>query len=114
MEHCNEDAILSVATTLGSLDDARRLARQVLERRLAACAQIEPGINSLYWWKGELCEEVEVRLTLKTLPGQAAALEAFLAEHHPYELPQFLASPLSASAAYAQWVRTEVQAPPAG
>ena len=113
MRNCPQDAVLSVATTLGSLDEARRLAREILERRLAACAQIEPGISSLYWWKGELCEDVEVRLTVKTLPGQAAALQALFAERHPYEVPQFLATPMSASPAYAEWVRAQVQPAPA-
>jgi periplasmic divalent cation tolerance protein len=104
----NDREILTVTTTVGSLADAQRLGRILIERRLAACVQIEEGLTSLYRWEGRECEDPEVRLTIKTLPDCAAALEALFAEHHPYEVPQFLAWPLRASAAYHAWVRGEV------
>ncbi len=103
--------ILSVTTTLGGLEDARRLARLLVERRLAACVQIEPGLLSLYSWEGQLCEETEVRLTLKTLPGCEAALQALFGQHHPYSLPQFVVARLQASAAYRAWVASGVTLP---
>ena len=53
-----------------------------------------------------------MRLVIKSLPGCEAALQELLARHHPYELPQFLAQHMSASEAYAQWVRAEVAVPP--
>ena len=111
MEDCKEIDILSVATTVGSRADALRLARALVERRLAACVQVEEGLTSVYRWKGQLCEDAEVRLVIKTLPEQLAALEAFFATEHPYELPQLVAVPARASAAYAQWVRAEAPPP---
>lgn len=108
MQDAIEVDILAVTTTVGRLEDAQALARELVERRLAACVQVEPGLQSFYRWQGALCDEPEVRLTLKTLPERQAALEAFFAERHPYQLPQFLAVTLRASAAYGAWVRAEV------
>jgi periplasmic divalent cation tolerance protein len=108
MLDCNEPEILSVTTTVGSPGDARRLALQILGQRLAACVQIDQDVTSLYHWQGRLCDEPEVRLTIKTLPAQADALQQLFAEHHPYEVPQFLAAKLAASSGYVQWVRGEL------
>ena len=111
MEDCKELDILAVTTTVASRADAQALARAVLERRLAACVQVEEGLTSFYRWQGKECEDAEVRLTLKTLPGCAEALQAFFREHHPYDVPQFLAVPMRASADYCAWVRGEVNLP---
>lgn len=105
-----EDRILVVTTTVGSEATATALARAMVEQRLAACVQIDREVTSLYRWKGDLCEDREARLVIKTMPDREAALRAFLAEHHPYELPQFVAIAAAASAEYAQWVRGEVSA----
>lgn len=101
--------ILSLTTTVGNVEDANRLARELVGARLAACVQVEQGLLSHYRWEGRTCEDPEVRLTAKTLPELRAALETFLAEHHPYDLPQVLWHLDEAGAAYAQWVRGEVQ-----
>jgi periplasmic divalent cation tolerance protein len=113
MQDCKEFDVLTVVTTVGSLPDAQKLAREIVERRLAACVQIDAGVTSHFRWKGESCEETEVRLTIKTLPACEAPLQALFATEHPYELPQFLAVVERASAAYAAWVHSEVQ-PPSG
>lgn len=103
--------ILSVTTTVGSLDAARTLAREILAQRLGACVQIDAGVTSLYFWQGQQQEEPEVRLVIKSLPGCEAALQSLFAQHHPYQVPQFLAQTLRASAAYAGWVRAETVVP---
>ena len=103
--------ILSIATTVGSLADAQQLAREIIAQRLAACVQVEQGLTSFYRWKGELCEESEVRLVIKTLPGCEAALQALFVEHHPYEVPQFLVATMTASSAYANWAQAETVVP---
>ncbi len=105
--------ILSIATTVGSRAAAQALAREIIEQRLAACVQIDQEISSLYRWEGELCDEPEVRLVIKTLPGCEPALQALFAQHHPYQVPQFLAVRMSASEAYGQWAAAEVRVPPA-
>ena len=111
MEDCKDLDILSVTTTVGSLADAQALARALLDQRLAACVQAEPGLTSFYRWEGRLCEDAEVRLTIKTLVACAGALQAFFGERHPYEVPQFLAVTLQASRAYFDWVAQQVSLP---
>jgi periplasmic divalent cation tolerance protein len=110
MENCKETDILSVTTTVGSRADAERLARALLDQRLAACVQLDDAVTSFYRWKGEVCVDAEVRLVIKTVPALREAVEDFLRANHPYELPQFAATTLSATGAYARWVAGEVAA----
>ena len=111
MEDCKDLDILIVTTTVGSAADAERLAREILARRLAACVQVDGGLRSFYRWQGQLCDEPEWRLVIKTLPAHAGALRALLGELHPYELPQFTAWTAQASTDYAAWVRAEAGKP---
>jgi periplasmic divalent cation tolerance protein len=104
MHDCKKSDILTVTTTVDSMDAARKLARGIVESRLAACVQIDAIAASVYRWEGAICEEPELRLTIKTLPQMLAQLEAYIARHHPYDLPQLTAWPTMCSAAYAQWV----------
>ena len=109
MEDCKEADILTVTTTVGSRRDAEALARVIVERRLAACVQVEDGLRSFYRWEGQLCEDSEARLVVKTLPACEPALQALFVELHPYEVPQFLAVRMRASPAYFDWVLGEVE-----
>jgi periplasmic divalent cation tolerance protein len=106
-----EAAILTVTTTVATRADAERLARAILARRLAACVQVEEGLTSFYRWEGRDCVDPELRLTIKTLPGCAGALQALFAREHPYTLPQFVAWTAQASDAYRACVETEVTLP---
>lgn len=93
-----------VVTTVGSSDDARRLARAMVERRLAACAQIG-SIDSVYRWQGAVHEDAEFRLLFKTAADRVQPLMDALREQHPYELPALHAWPAAAAEpAYAGWV----------
>ncbi len=103
--------VASLTTTLPTEEEAQALARGLVEARLAACAQVEPGLQSHYRWQGRVQADAEVRLTVKTLPEARAAVEAFVGRYHPYELPQMLWQTLEASPAYAGWVRAEVDLP---
>ena len=113
MEDCKELDILSVTTTVASRAEAAALARAIVARRLAACVQVEEGLTSFYRWQGKECAEPEVRLTIKTLPGCVEALRVLFGEKHPYELPQMLVAPMTASPEYLAWVRGEVSVPAA-
>jgi len=107
MTLCSE-TLKAVTTTVGTAEDARRLAQAVLVQRLAACVQIE-AITSHYRWEGALHEDGEWRLVCKTVPQAVDGLFALLQAQHPYTLPQLVVQPLQASAAYADWVRQETQ-----
>jgi periplasmic divalent cation tolerance protein len=111
MQDCQGCDILTVTTTVGSLPDARALGRAILQQRLAACVQIEEGLTSFYRWQGQERADAEVRLTIKTLPACAGPLQALFREQHPYEVPQFLAVTMVASAAYHEWARGEIAVP---
>jgi periplasmic divalent cation tolerance protein len=100
--------VLSVTTTVATAEEAARLAQALVDQRLAACVQVEPGFRSFYRWDGRLCDEAEVRLVIKTLPAIREALLAFFSAHHPYAVPQFLAATLEASDDYARWVSEQV------
>lgn len=108
MQDCKDLDILTVTTTVGSAGDARMLAREIVQRRLAACVQVDEGVVSIYRWQGELHEDPEVRLTIKTVSACVEPLQALFKEKHPYEVPQFVASKCEGSAAYSAWVHAEV------
>jgi periplasmic divalent cation tolerance protein len=110
MQDCKDSDILVVTTTVGTMSDARRLAGGLVERRLAACVQIEPIAASFHRWEGKLCDESEVRLSIKTVARLREALLLAFEELHPYNVPQFIAAAHDASAAYADWVRAETAA----
>ncbi|MCA0406383.1 MAG: divalent-cation tolerance protein CutA [Proteobacteria bacterium] len=96
--------MLVVYTTFATEDDALRVARDMVSRKLAACAQIEP-ITSVYVWEGALQQEGEFRVAFKTTKAAYGALEAALKAAHPYTLPMILALPAaSVEPAYAAWV----------
>ena len=94
-----------VLVTVPSLDVARQLAAGILERRLAACANLVPGVESHYWWEGEICQENEILMILKTTEARLVELETHVLEAHPYDTPEFVAWPLpTGSARYLEWL----------
>jgi periplasmic divalent cation tolerance protein len=103
---------LLVVTTVATREQALALARDLVERRLAACAQVS-AIDSIYRWQGAVEQAPEFRLLLKTHAGGYAALEAALRAQHPYDLPAIHAiATVQAHAAYAEWVRACTRAEP--
>ena len=96
--------LLAVHTTVASLDAARRMARALVERKLAACAQIGE-IESLYAWQGALANEREFRILFKTTDARVAEVEAAIRELHDYELPAIHAVALEhVDPAYGRWI----------
>src|SRR5271166_1891222 len=79
-----------VLTTAATPDEATRLARTLVEERLAACATLIPAVQSIYHWQGQIESSTETLLLLKTGPDQLDALEARLRELHSYQTPEFL------------------------
>lgn len=72
------------------VDTARSIARQLVEEQLLACANVIPGVTSIYRWQGEVQEDGEVLMVAKTLAGHLHELEQRLLELHPYDTPQFV------------------------
>ena len=99
--------IAIVLTTVGSEDKARQLARVLVEERLAACVQTYP-VRSVYRWKGEVQEDQEWQIAIKTTQDRCEALERRIRELHPYELPELARTSTQASPEYASWLRESV------
>ncbi len=99
-----------VLVTAPDVKAARKLARAVLEARLAACVNLIPGIESHYWWGGKLERGAEVLLVLKTTTARVAALERVIIATHPYDTPEFLVLPIRrGSKRYLDWVARSVE-----
>ena len=92
--------------TCGSLAEARRIARGVVEKRLAACVNIGLwSVESVYRWKEKVETARERLLTIKTTESRLAELEKEVKRLHKYEVPEFLVLPVSGgSEAYLKWV----------
>ena len=102
---------LVALTTVAGEEDAVRLARALLDRRLAACVNVLPGVRSLYRWKGAIEDDREHLLVIKTSAGRYPALAAAFEELHPYEVPELLALPVEAGAErYLSWLGSSVSA----
>ncbi len=86
-------------------DKAEAIARAALEGRLAACVNIVAGVTSIYRWKGQVEEEGEQLLVIKTVEANVDALRDTLLARHPYEVPEFLVlSVESTSDTYGAWL----------
>lgn len=103
-----EDRAVFVYTTHPSLAEAERIGRAVVERRLAACVNILPGMVSYYWWEGKLERGEEAVMIVKTRASLAEGVRTAVKELHPYTTPAILVLPLeSVDEAYLGWLLAE-------
>ena len=102
--------ILTVLCTCPDVATARELAGKLVERRLAACVNILPEIRSIYRWRGEVHDDSEALMVVKTTRLAYGRVESWLLEHHPYDVPEVLALPVQAgSEDYLDWVLGEIE-----
>ena len=103
------DKIL-VLTTAGSAEDARRIASTLVERRLAACVNIVPQIESVYRWEGAVQQSVEWLLVIKTTREAFAQVRDAIKELHSYDLPECIAVVIDeGTPEYLRWIGDEVR-----
>lgn len=94
-----------VLTTVGASFDVAPLARDLVERRLAACVNIVGKMRSIYRWKDAIDDETEQLLIIKTVRERVDELRERLFVQHPYEVPEFVVLPIdSLSEAYREWL----------
>jgi periplasmic divalent cation tolerance protein len=92
-------------STVASAEDAERVARELVERRLAACVNIVPRVVSVYRWKGEVQRDDEWLLVIKTRVAAFEKLREALVALHPYEVPELVALPVAAGhLPYLRWI----------
>ena len=99
-----------VLCTAGSEEEARKIAQHLVERRLAACVNIVPQIESIYRWEGKVESSREWLLLIKTTAERFAAVRAAIQELHSYDLPECVALAIEdGSSGYLQWLENSVR-----
>jgi periplasmic divalent cation tolerance protein len=103
MKNTSDTAIALV--TAPNIVSARKIAKAILQLKLAACANLIPAVESHYWWEGKLTRSGEVLLVIKTVKRKLALVEKTVLANHPYDTPEFVAFPLTAgNERYLQWL----------
>jgi periplasmic divalent cation tolerance protein len=93
-----------------SQEVASALAKLLVDRELAACVQVLPGIQSVYRWKGEVCIDEEALLIIKTTSNLKEEIRKTIEENHPYEVPEFVVlEAADVSERYGAWLRGNVR-----
>ena len=94
-----------VLCSCASSEEAEKIALKILEEKLAACVQINPGVTSYYKWKEKLERSEEVQISIKTTQEKWSALETRIKSLHSYELPEILSIRLDQlSSTYSDWL----------
>ena len=98
-----------VLTTAGNQSEAQKIARELVARRLAACVNIIPRIQSVYRWKGKIENAEEFLLIIKTTKARSADVQAAIRELHSYDLPECIVISIEdGSAEYLKWIEDSV------
>lgn len=99
-----------VYVTCGSADEARAIARAVVEKRIAACANIIDGATSVFWWDGAVQTETESVIVMKTVSAQVTVLVETIRSLHSYDCPAISVLPIEAgNPAYLDWIVAETK-----
>jgi periplasmic divalent cation tolerance protein len=99
-----------VLTATGSKEEARKIARTLVERRLAACINIVPQVDSIYRWKGETEEAQEWLLVIKTTGAAFERVRDAIKELHSYDVPECICISIeNGSPDYLQWIADSVE-----
>jgi len=98
--------------TSGSEEEAKKLARVLVEEKLAACINIIHGVESLYWWKGKMESSKEWMLVVKTQRKKVKEVVKRVKEIHSYEVPEVIALPIvEGNKDYLQWISDALTLP---
>lgn len=99
-----------VLTTASSLEESKKIARELVKRRLAACINIIPKIESVYRWEGKVEEAQEFLLLIKTTESAFARVREAIQQFHSYEVPECIALSIEeGSLAYLKWIDESVE-----
>ena len=93
-----------IIATFTDKELAKKIAKTLVEQRLAACAQLLP-IESVYRWKDEICDECEIMVLIKSKANMFEKIATAIKAHHPYEVPEIIQIPISAGLPeYLRWI----------
>ncbi|MDH3727086.1 MAG: divalent-cation tolerance protein CutA [Myxococcales bacterium] len=106
----NPHELIVVFCTVPDDETAERLATGLVEKRLAACVKLIPGVRSFYRWDGKIEVGSEIQMLIKTRRSHFKAIDAWIHEQHPYEVPELVALPASdVGGPYAEWAVEQTQ-----
>ena len=109
-DYAENTEILIVITTMDSREEALQTGKAMVEKRLAACAQISGPIESHFWWDGKLDKAQEWQCRMKTTKEKYPELEQAIRETHSYDVPQIVAVPVYAALeSFKKWVIKETE-----
>lgn len=99
-----------ILVTCPNISSAAKISDILLEKRLAACTNTVPGIESRFRWKGKIRKSGEVLMIIKTRKSLIKRVEKAVKESHPYEVPEIIAIPIvSGSPEYLNWINSETE-----
>jgi periplasmic divalent cation tolerance protein len=99
-----------VLTSTGSHEEARKIAGALVQRKLAACVNIIPGVESTYWWQGNIETAAEWTLLIKTVRGNFELVRDAVRKLHSYDLPECIAVAIDdGSPEYLNWIGESLQ-----
>lgn len=103
------DVVLVYITT-SDIEEARRIARLLVDERLAACANLVTGVQSIYWWDGKVCDESEALVLAKTKKALVEKVVVAVKEAHSYDVPDIAVIDVVAGyEPYFEWVNKETR-----
>ena len=98
-----------IMTTFSKKKEAKKVSKKIISKRLATCIQIQK-IDTLYAWHGEIQNENEYLLFIKTKSNRFKKLESFIKKHHSYKVPQIIQIPITkGSKEYLSWIETNTK-----
>ncbi len=101
---------IELTTTTATEQEAQRLARLLVEQRLASCVQVTGPVHSVYRWQGEICQATEFQCNVKSLATLTDRLVQAVRQAHSYDTPQIVVLPVvDCDADYAQWWRAQLE-----
>ncbi|WP_370573417.1 divalent-cation tolerance protein CutA [Methanomethylovorans sp.] len=100
--------IIVVHTTTANMDEAKNIANVLVRKGLAACVNMYP-ITSIYKWKGNVEEEVEIELSVKTTADRLEDVKSTIITMHTYELPAIMWWQVNGEERYAEWITESVR-----
>ena len=104
------DEIIEITWTSGSLDEARKISRKLVEENLVACAQIIPWVESIYMWDNQLETVQESKITLKTTRNNFESVKEFIENNCKYEVPEIIFHKIEGgNQQYMNWILSSIE-----
>ena len=102
---------VAIYTTFDNIDEAKKIARILVDEKLVACVNLIPNVISIYPWQGKIEESEEIIMWCKTRDKQVESIKTKIKKHHSYDVPAFIVYQIkTGSEAYLQWITEETEA----